>query len=229
MKTNEMWKPFPGYEGYYEVSSMGNVRRCSLLKPSATTWGYLTVAPTAPDRGQTRVVVHRKVLEAFSGPPPSPHHVANHINGDKHDNRIDNLEWVTQSENVSHAYRTGLKKRYFGTANAFSKLTEEQVSEILIMVANRVGQKEICAAFGIPQKTVSDIVNGRRWSHVPRPPELDHRRKYGKDKLSEEQVREIRQLVGTKTKSNRQIAALYGVNEANIRAIASGKTWKHVV
>jgi len=228
MKTVEIWKPFPGYEGFYEVSSLGNVRRCSPLKPSKSTWGYLTVAPTAPDRGQTRVCVHRMVLEAFAGPPPTPKHVANHINGNKHDNRAENLEWVTQSENILHAYRIGLKKRYFGTANAFTKLTEEKVAELLQMVANRVDQETICKKFNVSQATVSGIVSGRRWAHVPRPPELENRVKFGSDKLSEAQVREIRELARTKAHSNRELAARYGVDEANIRAIAKGKTWKHV-
>lgn len=228
MTDAEIWKPFPGYEGYYEVSSTGRVRRCSLLKPLRSTWGYLTVSPTAPDRGQVRVCIHRMVLEAFVGPAPTPQHVVNHINGNKHDNRVENLEWVTQSENISHAYRTGLKKRYYGMANKSRKLTDEKVSQILQMVANRVEQEEICATFGVSQSTVSAIVNGRRWPHVPRPPELANRRKFGSDKLNERQVIEIRSLIANRRQSFRKIAAHYGVDEGTIRAIAYGKTWKHV-
>jgi len=168
------------------------------------------------------------VLEAFAGPPPSPKHVANHINGNKHDNRAENLEWVTQSENIYHAYRTGLKKRYYGTANHYTKLTEEKVSELLKMVADRVEQDVICKTFNVSQVTVSAIVNGRRWPHVPRPPELANRRKFGSDKLSDDQVREIRSLCNRRAQSFRKIAAHYGVDEGTVRAIAHGRTWKHI-
>lgn len=113
---NETWKPVAGYEDRYEVSDGGNVRSLNYhmtgkivnLRPIASGKGYRMVALC---RNQTLrwAKVHRLVANAFI---PNPGHKpqVNHINGDKTDNRAENLEWATESENMVHAYKNGLKK-----------------------------------------------------------------------------------------------------------------------
>ena len=101
------WKPVPGYEGRYLVSDEGQVKSVltnRLLRPGVMSRGYLTVNlydGSKPKRSRS-LLVHRVVLSAFIGPPPEKRQV-NHRNMNKHDNRLANLEYVTQSENIRHA------------------------------------------------------------------------------------------------------------------------------
>ena len=109
----EEWRDIRGYEGYYQVSNFGNVRGiarrgCSgkVLKPSLSTTGYPFVVLSVGCEAKSRKI-HRLVAEAFV-PNPDGLPEVNHINGDKEDFRIENLEWVTHKENLQHAARTGL-------------------------------------------------------------------------------------------------------------------------
>lgn len=119
----EVWKDIPGYEGLYQVSSLGRVRSFGryvknrykmiwragkTLKQGKDNKGYMTVVLCA-NKQQTKKV-HRLVASAFL-PNPENKPQINHINGNKQDNRTDNLEWCSQSENMLHAWATGLQKR----------------------------------------------------------------------------------------------------------------------
>ena len=113
------WKKIEGYEGFYEVSSDGQVRSMDrvdsadrklkgrTLKMRQAPNGYLFVhlCINGIKAGKS---VHRLVAEAFHGDSDK---WVNHINGDKLDNRAENLEWMTPSENAQHAWDTGLQPR----------------------------------------------------------------------------------------------------------------------
>lgn len=225
---NETWKSVPGWEDYYIVSDKGNIRRCSRIKPRITNGGYETFSPTAPDKKQSYKFIHRAVAEAFIGPPPTPNHVVNHKNGIKTDNRLENLEWVTHSENIKHAYRTGLKSGSKGSANKASKITEDDVREILRLIANRVNQTEIAQMYGVSRRIISHISTGSRWSHVERPAEIVNKKIHGSEVLYEAEVVEIKRLLSEGNLSKRAIADAFKVTEGTIRAIANGKTWTHI-
>lgn len=108
----EEWRPVVGYDGSYEVSSMGNIRSLDrlngrgswikgrLMKPAMNQKGYMRVGLSFKGK-QTYYSVHRLVAQAFVTNPDDKPQV-NHINENKTDNRVSNLEWVTNRENAVH-------------------------------------------------------------------------------------------------------------------------------
>lgn len=122
---HEIWKPVAGYEGKYEVSNKGNVKslsrlkhlpgRCGFcmskeiyLKPMNDKYGYLTVG-LLDGKGKRKIVkIHRLVADAFLGHPDESKCEINHIDGNKTNNNVKNLEWCSHQENLAHAKRIGL-------------------------------------------------------------------------------------------------------------------------
>jgi len=95
----EVWKNVVGHEGLYNVSNLGNVfslRLNRLMKKNISNRGYERVT-----LNKKQVSVHRIVCDAFL-PKNENKKIVNHINGIKHDNRLENLEWVTSRENTIH-------------------------------------------------------------------------------------------------------------------------------
>jgi hypothetical protein len=120
----ERWKPIEGYEGLYEVSDTGKVRSLERVvkrgngflnipskeKEPVEVHGYLYFSLFKEGK-ERRYAAHRLVAQHFIENPDNKPQI-NHLNGNKKDNRVQNLEWATQSENNYHALRTGLRKQY---------------------------------------------------------------------------------------------------------------------
>ena len=168
MIQDEVWKDIEGYEGLYQVSTCGNIKslakprkngngRCyiqkeKLLKQSFTSTGYKKVE-LYKDGKRKSFKVHRLVAIAFI-PNPDNKPEVNHIDGNKINNNIDNLEWVTSSENTIHAYETGLSPN------------KKELDEIRIIELYNKGtsKEEISRMFDVSNVVIARILkeNGIR-------------------------------------------------------------------
>lgn len=165
--------PIKGYEGLYTVDRIGNVyselsnksRRLGKLRTNVTYHGYAQVGLYDRDGVRKRFSVHRLVAETFI---PNPYNLqqVNHINGNKLDNRVENLEWCTSSMNVKHAYDVGLAKKRSGELSGNHKLTVKDVRIIRSMLNKSVKQDIIAKKFNVDQATISNIKLGKRWKGV---------------------------------------------------------------
>lgn len=120
----EIWKDIKGYEGLYQISNMGRVKRFKRkeeknLNPCKDKRGYLRI-DLYKKGNRKNITIHRLVAIHFI-PNPENKPEVNHKHGIKTDNRATELEWVTTSENEKHAYDTGLKKQKNGEAHHNSK------------------------------------------------------------------------------------------------------------
>jgi hypothetical protein len=130
-KNEEIFKPIDGYINYY-VSNYGNIKNNKtnrLLKIQKSS-GYSTIGLNNINKISC-FLVHRLVAKAFI-PNPENKLTVNHINHDTHDNRVENLEWNTSKEQVTHNYNTETEKRLTNRARSvvcFDKLTKQQIKE----------------------------------------------------------------------------------------------------
>lgn len=175
---HEIWKAIKGYEGLYEVSSLGRVKslgkggqnqfqgneRCKTLR--IKRGGYYGINLHKNGEASSRTV-HRLVAETFI-PNPDNKPQVNHKNGIKTDNRVENLEFCTSKENINHAFENGLSSQ-LGERNAGSKLNDKKVRVIKhILKENWFGlsQGTIGKIFDVNQQNVSNINKNKRWSHI---------------------------------------------------------------
>lgn len=162
---SENWRPVCGYEGLYEVSDVGNVRRNGVnLRLIRRRDGYLVVNLANSGRVK-QIPVHRLVLKAFAlHDPVRP--FCNHRDGVRSNNRIENLEWVTTRENAAHmCHVLGTIAR--GETSGRSKLTNAAVREMRAIYAEGIRTlKEIGDQFGVSISTVHHAVSRLTWKHL---------------------------------------------------------------
>lgn len=179
----EVWKPLPPfsvtYKGVtteydfsklYEVSNWGRIRRKGKLterKLRLKRNGYLIV-DLYKDGKRLTCLVHRLVAETFLRNTDNKRTV-NHIDGNKTNNNVDNLEWATDSEQTKHAYANGLRVPTKGELNGRAKVTEAKVREIReLRATNRktwtIGK--LAKEYGVSKRTIENVVYYQAWNHV---------------------------------------------------------------
>lgn len=185
---SEDWRAILDYEGWYKVSSLGRVRR--IKGGRGTTEGAFLTPNFSGPYGRIRlyrgsaasgkiVFVHRIVALAFLGEPCPPRHFVNHLSGDRHDNRVTNLEWVTPAENVRHGLRL---KGAFGSPNEKGEMREADVVKMRHLAAGGLTVEEIGARFNCDYTTVALIVAGLSYAHCGGPVrERKERRRFSPD------------------------------------------------
>jgi hypothetical protein len=171
--TPECWLPVIGYEGVYEVSDFGRVRSARsghgsfvgrILKSHPNPRGYPDIV-LRKDGSVHHFRIHQLVASAFLTPEDGKYEI-NHIDGNKANNSVANLEYTTRSGNVAHAYRNGLRKSQKGEGNYAAKLTAKQVVEIRSMLG-MVGKRKIAAIYNVSRTAIRSIEIGRRWGGIP--------------------------------------------------------------
>lgn len=171
--NQEEWRAVVGYEGIYEVSSLGSVKRVKggqgavagrFLTPIIDDWGYLSLGITKNNK-RKQFRLHRLVAEAFLGPLPAGHET-NHIDGNKQNPRATNLEYITKLENMRHAYHLGLVRwSYKGMEQTNAKLCDQDVRDIRRLYGT-VRTKNLAALFDIDVSHAWRIGTRRVWGHL---------------------------------------------------------------
>ena len=183
--TEEIWKDVVGFEGLYQVSNLGRVKsldrvlsiktsnqvvsfsclrtkKGKVLKPVNRGRGYLCVSLS--DRDRCRLVnIHLIVAEAFLE-KPRPDKVINHKDGNKANNTLENLEWVSTSENHLHAVNFLGQLR--GDTHGMSKLTEDQAKQIKSLRKLGYSAKILSEMFNIGESQVKRISSGKSWKYL---------------------------------------------------------------
>lgn len=161
----EEWRPVVGYEGWYEVSSFGRVKRIApgyrgvrpkvLAQHTEKRIGYRTVS-LCVNAKPVKIRVHVLVARAFL-PNPDSKRTVNHKNGIRTDNRVENLEWATDSENQQHAYDV-LGKKTKLTREIVAAVRRDYVTDPMMVVAKR---------YNMSLAHVYAVVHRKIWKHVP--------------------------------------------------------------
>ncbi len=133
------------------------------LSPWLNHSGYLNVACMRNSK-RVKVFVHRLIARAFV-PGYKPHLSVNHINGNKLDNRPENLEWLTIADNSKHGWETGLVDLR-GEKHPTHKLTQQQVIHIRKALRLGVPANSLAIIAGVNPSTVYLIEYGKRWKHL---------------------------------------------------------------
>jgi hypothetical protein len=176
----EIWKDIPGFEGSYQISNFGRVKSLpkvwvcgnrgslrrkgeTILKLSFNSGGYCQ-ADLSKNLKNKKYPVHRLMGITFL-PNNLNKKCINHINSDRADNRLENLEWVTHSENAIHAAKKGRMFKAVGEDHPMCKISKEDVIAIRGM-ADEYTHLEISKRFSIGRRTVCSIINRKIWKHV---------------------------------------------------------------
>lgn len=180
----EIWKDIPRTNGCYQISNFGNLRSTNRkivnskgkvlsLKGKVMKWNKVTKATRWYQimclfRYSEKCICiscHQEVAKAFI-PNPENKPEVNHIDGNKINNHVSNLEWCTRLENMQHAYATGLAYSK-GEACGMAKLTEAQVLEIRAAYKGEWGQmRGLGRKYGVSKTTIKGIVKRELWTHI---------------------------------------------------------------
>jgi hypothetical protein len=174
----EVWKDIVGYEGSYQISNKGRVKSLKriiyrsdgvkqsyggLLKTQYKSKRGYMISSLCKNGKSQKSKIHRLIAIHFI-PNPDNKPKINHIDGNKLNNNLDNLEWCTDMENSQHAWKTGLIDNK-GSKNGMSKLTKSEVLNIRNL-KGKITYREIAEKHNISNANAWLIANKKRWKHI---------------------------------------------------------------
>jgi hypothetical protein len=161
MEKEEIWKDVVEWEGKYQVSNLGRVRKNTgrILTASATRWGYFVVGLKVKTDKSRVFRIHRLVALAFI-PNPEMKATVNHIDGNKLNNCVTNLEWATQRENVQHAQVLGLRYNSRNIPRPYYRKSIEQFDKSGNLVAVHESIAAAAASVGTARANISQAARG---------------------------------------------------------------------
>ena len=225
LEANEEARIVDGYDHYF-VTNRGRVfstkyKRAYMLKPSEAGYGYLFVNLSKNNKQKQRYV-HHLVLEAFDR-KREEREECRHLNGDRFDNRIDNLEWGSSKDNSHDCRKHGTTR---------SKLSDNTV--LTIRKQYRQGKhtyKDLASVYDVHETMIGHIVRGEAWAHVGGPVKG---RDYGKRgsgggnyTLNTRKVKEMRRL-REDGHEFKDLADRFDVCVSTARMVCNRVRWKHV-
>lgn len=181
----EEWRDIKGYEGKYQISNLGRVKTlprvvyCAVSRNTKTRvlkeiihkqcdngWGYKMVSFRVDGGKPKTKYIHKMVAECFLTRKEGDTQV-NHIDGNKANNKAENIEWCTASQNLQHSFDIGLRSSRKGEAVPQSKLTESNVLFIRSEYSKgNITQDALAALFGVNPGTIGRVINKKRWKHI---------------------------------------------------------------
>lgn len=168
---HEAWVPIQGYEGIYEVSDMGRVRRLPGYKAitarvlnGSIHRGYVMVTLSINDIHDRRMV-HRIVGQHLIANPENKPFI-NHLDADPANNRKTNLEWSTQSENIIHAHNIG---NMGGVKSGLSKFTETDILTMRLMYGYGFPVRDLAKIYKRRPFVIRNMIQGVTYKNVPHP------------------------------------------------------------
>jgi hypothetical protein len=162
----EKWLPITGFDGIYFVSNLGRIRRknkrgkWAILKGSAAGNGYRKIILCDYERQDHRYI-HHIVLEAFVGPRPKGCETC-HGDGDRKNNRVDNLRWDTRKNNFADKLAHGTQA--WGETHPLRKLS---AAEVIAIRMSKGSCTQLGEQYGIGRMQISRIRNRKNWAHLP--------------------------------------------------------------
>lgn len=162
------WRAAVGYEGRYEVSNFGLVRgpQGTILKPRMSNRGYLRVRIALRKQKAKNVHIHRMVLLAFRPHPDADSLTVNHIDGNKQNNALQNLEFITHQANVDHAKVNGL----YWDRDPRSLFTDDEVRLLRAKAVAAKNLSQLARDLHINRSTLRNIKLGKAYRYLWRPP-----------------------------------------------------------
>lgn len=176
--TNEIWYDLVEFNGFYVINHSGEVKsksttsnRCGrkpsgrVLKTSITNVGYRTVGLSINGK-QKRRSIHRLLAITFI-PNPENKRCVNHIDCDRLNNDLSNLEWATYSENNSYAFKVGGQRKYIGEKHSQNILTEKDVLEIRKNYQkHKVTMPMLAKKYNVSRGAIQGVLLRKSWKHI---------------------------------------------------------------
>lgn len=239
----EMWVPIfiKGEKTKYSVSQYGrvmNTKTQRILKPQKISGGYLAVNLSIRNKAYTKKI-HRLVATAFL-PNPDNLPEVDHLDCNKKNNRVSNLEWVLSKTNKKRAHKNGLYKGRKGSDSPTSKFTDNQIKEMCkLMDENILSRDDILKKTGVSIHTMNLVRHGRLWKHIACDYDftnfnrkiLENAYKGSKNahsRYADEQIIKVCDLLVENIHTYEEISNMTNVSKSTISHIKNRSIWKHI-